>query len=89
MLEEKELRCPKLGGQVRFSYCLKEGGDIPCSRIIKCWQPYLPVEAYLRKRLTDADWERCFNQEPKPKMMTLIELIEAAKKNKESEKNPP
>jgi hypothetical protein len=79
MLEHMEIRCPKLGGQVTFAYCLKEAGALPCSRIINCWHPYFPVEEYLRNRLTSEDWERCFNQNPKEKISTLIELIEAAK----------
>jgi len=80
MPEQMEIRCPKLGGQVTFAYCLKEAGELPCARIINCWQPYFPVEDYLRKRLTDADWECCFNKKPKEKILTLLELIEAAKK---------
>jgi hypothetical protein len=75
-----EIRCPRLGGEVTFSYCKKEGGDLPCPRTIACWQPYFAVEAYLKDKLTRAQWDRCFNQEPKDKMTTLIEIIEAAKK---------
>ena len=81
-----EIRCPKLGGQVTFAYCLKEAGELPCARIINCWHPYFPVEDYIRKRLTPADWERCFNQKPKEKILTLVELIEAAKKQKQTVK---
>ena len=79
MYEQLEIRCPKLGNQVTFAYCLREGGDIPCPRTIQCWHSYFPVEDYLRKKLTPAEWERCFNQTPKEKISTLIELIEAAK----------
>jgi hypothetical protein len=80
MLENMEIRCPKLGGEVTFAYCLKEAGELPCARIIHCWQPYFPVEDFIRKRLTAEDWQRCFNQKPKEKISTLLELIEAAKK---------
>ena len=79
MPEHMEIRCPKLGGQVTFAYCLKEAIDLPCARIIHCWRPYFPVEEFIRKRLAPEDWERCFNQKPKEKISTLIELIEAAK----------
>ena len=79
MPEHMEIRCPKLGGQVTFAYCLKEAIELPCARIIHCWRPYFPVEDYIRTRLTPEDWERCFNQKPKEKISTLIELIEAAK----------
>ena len=79
-----EIRCPKLGGEVTFAYCLTEGGDLPCPRTIVCWQPYFPVETLLRKKLTQEQWDRCFGQKPKEKMVSLIELIEAAKKSKQS-----
>jgi hypothetical protein len=84
MYDQLELRCPKLGGEVTFAYCQLEGGDIPCSRIIGCWQPYFPVETYLRTRLTQPQWDRCFSQAPKEKVVSLIELIEAAKKRKQA-----
>ncbi len=80
MYDDLEIRCPKLGGEVTFSYCQKEEGDSPCPRIIVCWQPRIPVESYLKGVLTPAQWDRCFNQKPKDKVTTLIELIEEAKK---------
>ncbi|MBW1895819.1 MAG: hypothetical protein JRI47_02055 [Deltaproteobacteria bacterium] len=82
MYDHLEIRCPKLGGEVVFAYCKKETDDLPCSRILICWQPYFPVETYLRELLSESAWERCFNHPPKEKMTTLIELIEAAKKRK-------
>ena len=84
MDEHREIRCPKLGGEVSLGYCLREGGDIPCSRIIGCWEPYFPVEVCLREKLSQAQWDKCFNQPPKEKIVSLIELIEAAKKRMEA-----
>lgn len=75
-----EIRCPRLGGEVSFAYCKKEGGDLPCPRIIACWQVHIPVEAFLRKILTQKEWDLFFNRPPKDKVTTLMELIEAAKK---------
>lgn len=80
-----ELRCPKLGGEVTFAYCLMEGGDLPCPRTIVCWQPYFPVENLLREKLTQEQWDRCFGQKPKEKIVSLIELIEVAKKRQQGE----
>jgi hypothetical protein len=82
MYDHLEMRCPRLGGEVPFSYCKQEGGDLPCPRIIACWQPYFPVEAYLKEKLTPAQWDRFCDQAPKHKVTTLVELIEAAKKRK-------
>ena len=78
------IRCPKLGGEVTFAYCRSEQGHLPCSRMILCWQRHFPVEAYLRDRLTEDEWEACFSRPPQDKMTTLIELIEAARRRKES-----
>jgi hypothetical protein len=80
MAEDLLMRCPRLGGEITLRYCLREGGDLPCRRIINCWQPYLPIEACLRKKLTAAQWEVCFGGKPEGKIATLIECVEEAKK---------
>jgi hypothetical protein len=82
MYEQLEIRCPKLGGEVTFAYCRREGGDLPCPRTLLCWQPHFPVESYLRSQLTQTEWDQCFNRPPKDKISTLIELIEAAKQRR-------
>jgi len=40
------------------------------------------VEGYLQKELTSEQWDRLVNRPAKPKMLSLIELIEQAKKRK-------
>jgi hypothetical protein len=75
-----EMRCPRLGGEVTFSYCRQEGGDIPCLRIITCWHPFFPVEQYLKRTMTADAWNTFVLQVPKDKIISIIELIEAAKK---------
>ena len=82
MYDNLEIRCPRLGGEVTFAYCQKEGGDLPCPRILACWQPHFDVETYLGGKLTKTEWDCCFNRPSKDKVTTLIELIEAAKKRK-------
>lgn len=79
MADELLMRCPRLGGEVPISYCLKEGGSLPCARTIACWQPIFPVEGYLRAKLTESEWDACFNRQGKSKVVSLIELIEEAK----------
>ncbi len=82
MYDHLEIRCPRLGGEVTFSYCEKEGGELPCLRIISCWEAYFPVGTYIKDKLTQAQWDRYVNQAPKHKVTTLVELIEEAKKRK-------
>ncbi|MHC1724420.1 MAG: hypothetical protein AB9866_00060 [Syntrophobacteraceae bacterium] len=79
MSEELWMRCPRLGGEVPLSYCLKEGGSLPCARTLACWQPIFPIEVYLSKKLTQREWDECFNRQTKSKVVSLIELIEEAK----------
>ena len=75
-----EIRCPRLGGQVTFAYCRVEGVELPCMRIVACWQSSLPIAEYLRDRLAPDQLERFTEQKPKERIVTLVELIEAAKK---------
>jgi hypothetical protein len=78
--EEKQIRCPKLGGPVNFEFCRVEGRELPCGRAVACWSHYFDVEAYFRERLKPADFEKCFVQPQPTKLCTLIELIEKARK---------
>ncbi|MCU0588378.1 MAG: hypothetical protein MUF52_09500 [Syntrophobacteraceae bacterium] len=81
MFRELLIRCPKLGGEVTFAYCEDEAGALPCSRMIHCWSWRIPaVERYLRLKLGEEEWERCFGQAPRDKMASLVELIDAARK---------
>jgi len=80
--EDLEIRCPRLGGQVTFAYCLHERGDLPCPRVLTCWQTFFPVETYLKEKLTPEERGRCFNEPPKDKISTIFEIVEAVKKRK-------
>jgi hypothetical protein len=74
-----QIRCPRLGGEVTFKYCRVEGGELPCMRIVACWQCCIPVVEYLREMLSPGQLERFAEQKPKERIATLVELIEAAK----------
>jgi hypothetical protein len=76
-----EIRCPRLGGEVTFKYCRVEGGELPCMRIVACWQCCIPVAQYLREILSPEQLERFVGLKPKERIATLVELIEAAKKD--------
>jgi len=80
--DEKMIRCPKLGDEMKFSYCLREAGDLPCARIIPCWQAFFDVTKELKCVLTPDQWARFISAKPKEKVLSLIELIEKAKAKK-------
>ena len=79
------MRCPRLGGEVSFSYCEREAGELPCRQVVRCWAAGFPVEAYLRETLSPEAWERYCHQVPKDRMTTLIDLAEAAKGRRKPE----
>jgi hypothetical protein len=80
MYDNLQIRCPKLGGEITFAYCKQENGGHCCSRALVCWQFTFPVAAHLKDTLTKDEWDRCFNQPPKDRMTSLLEVIEEAKK---------
>jgi hypothetical protein len=81
-INDKLMRCPRLGDEITFSYCLQESGAYPCFRIVSCWSVVFDVESFLRKNMPAQDWESFNNAKPKDKVTSLIEIIEATKRTK-------
>ena len=81
-INNKLMRCPRLGDEMTFSYCLQESGALPCSRIISCWSIVFDVESFLHKNMTAEDWQGFTNTPRKDKVTSLIEIIETAKGKK-------
>jgi hypothetical protein len=78
--DHKLIRCPKLGDEMTFAYCLREAGDLPCARILQCWFRSFDVESLLKDRLTSSQWEGFTGAKTKDKVASLIEIIENAKR---------
>lgn len=81
--DEYRIRCPRLGHQVPFSYCRNENRGIPCFKTLDCWYEHFLVGAHLREALTPEQWDEAFSSPPKPKMLSLLELIEQAGKSQD------
>ena len=77
--DDLTIRCPRLGHQISFSYCRSENKGLPCFKALDCWHSYFSVEAFFKKELTPEEWEKVFRSPPKPKLLSLVELIEQAK----------
>ena len=75
-----EIRCRKLGHQICFSYCRKENNGLPCFKTLDCWYPFFPVEEFLRDQLSPEEFIEAFVKPQKPKVLSLVELIEQAQK---------
>ena len=80
--DHKLTRCPKLGDEINFAYCLREGGDLPCSRIIQCWFRSFDVTSFLKNQLNDNEWSRFTGEQSGNKVASLIEIIEKTKRQK-------
>jgi hypothetical protein len=80
--DHKLIRCPKLGDEMTFAYCLRESVDLPCSRIVRCWSSCFDVAVFLKEVLTPEQWNMFSNSRQNDKVSSLIELIETAKAKK-------
>jgi hypothetical protein len=78
----KIIRCPRLGDEMTFSYCLQESGEFPCARIVRCWSSYFDVESFLKQTMAPEKWDRYANSRHPDKVTSLIEMIAAAKAKK-------
>jgi len=79
--DHKTLRCPRVGGEVNFRYCRFENNMLPCRWIVGCWEMYIDINTFLEDHYTKEELDRVFEL-PKPKIQSLVGLIEKAKEVK-------
>jgi hypothetical protein len=75
-----QIRCPRLGQQIHFSYCRHENTGLPCFKTLDCWHIHFQVVEHLQLELSPSEWRDAFETPPTPKMVSLAELIEKAQK---------
>lgn len=78
------VRCPRLGHQINFSYCRVENNGLPCFKTLDCWHHFFDVHTYLKEALTKEEFDKVFIQTGAPKIKSLLDLIEQAKKSQKS-----
>ena len=77
-----QIRCPRLGGPVPFSYCEGAGGNgAPCFKVLDCWWPHFDVETYLRERLGAEGLQAALSRPPQPKLTGILEAIQQARRH--------
>ncbi|MFZ7110947.1 MAG: hypothetical protein ACOWYE_04625 [Desulfatiglandales bacterium] len=81
--ESYTIRCPRLGHQIPFSYCRSENRGLPCFKCLDCWYEHFLIEDWLRNALTPEEWQKAFERPTGGKMLSLVELIQEAKKKQE------
>lgn len=78
--DQEEGYCRTLGHYVPFKYCRTMKDGVPCHRILDCWFERFPVEEYLREQYSEDEISRML-EPPKPKISSLLDLIEKARKS--------
>ena len=81
-----QIRCPRLGQQIHFSYCRQENMGLPCFKTLDCWYIHFHVAEHLRQELSFAEWAESFEKAPTPKILSLAELIDKAQKQVKEQK---
>jgi len=77
--EHLERRCPRLGGDVAFGYCMVCGeGGTACFKVFDCWWERFDVVAHMRARLSPGAFDALTNNRPQPKVTSLVDLIRQA-----------
>jgi hypothetical protein len=69
-----------LGHYLTFSYCRQTDSSQPCRKIFDCWFEKLDIEQFIKENFTEEQITALLAP-PKPKMVSLVELIRQAQKN--------
>jgi len=80
-------RCPRLGHEVPFSYCLGCGdNDQPCWKIADCWWEHFDVVKYLNDHYPEAQVAELLSARPPSKVSSLMTLIKQARQRIQNNK---
>jgi hypothetical protein len=85
MIEEYDeliIRCPQLGGEVPFKYCRAVNENLPCKRIIICWEFRIDIGRFLEENYLMEQIQSALSPKEKSRIETILEIIEKAKKLK-------
>jgi hypothetical protein len=78
------IHCPQLGGEVPFRYCRTVNQNLPCRRIIPCWEFRMDIVQFLNNHFSSDEMQRFLAPPAKTRVETILDLIEQAKKTKAS-----
>ena len=82
-IEDLERRCPRLGSPIPFRYCLISGeDDTICWKILDCWWETFNVESYLKKNMSETEFNHLMARadKPKNKIGSILDIVEKVKK---------
>ena len=76
------IHCIQLGGEIPFRYCRTVNQDLPCRRIVSCWEFRMDIVSFLNDHYSAEELQNIFSPPAKTRIETILELIEQAKKLK-------
>jgi len=76
------IHCIQLGGEIPFRYCRTVNQDLPCRRIVSCWEFRMDIVSFLNDHYSAEELQNSFSPPTKTRIETILELIEQAKKTK-------
>lgn len=82
--DDKQMRCPRVGGEVTFRFCRFENNMLPCRFIAGCWRMQLDINGFLAEHYSEEELDRIFVP-PKPKMESLLDLMEKVRREKQGD----
>jgi len=72
-----------LGHEVSFGYCRQGGTELPCRKIFDCWFETFDIKDFMQQNYTEEQIQQILSP-PTPKLTSLYELIQQARKNAET-----
>jgi hypothetical protein len=55
----------------------------PCFKVVDCWWETFDIVRYLQDHLTETQFTRLMQARPRPKIASLVELVEQVKSRKD------
>jgi hypothetical protein len=83
MIEEYDaliIHCLQLGGEVPFKYCRTMNENLPCRRVMLCWEFRMEISKFLAAHYSIDQIQRALAPPTKTRLESILELIEKAKK---------
>jgi len=77
--DNERIYCRRLGHWLIFNYCRQESNGLPCRKIVDCWFDKLEIKEFLNENYKEEEISYIF-ESSRPKLTSIIELIEQAKK---------
>jgi hypothetical protein len=78
--DRRTTRCPRLGHEVTLQYCRTQEQHTVCHKILDCWWEQFDIKAFLATVLTPEQVARLDAAPPPPKLISILDLVEKAKR---------